>query len=130
MKSAVAKAVTAALRAVHALAYVDCIYQRRGSSGAWQKIPLRAVRSDVDLETVAGDVATTTRRATLWRVLAADLIFGGQMSKPQEGDRIEVLVGASREVFEAQPIFADSCYEVTDPDGQGYRVQTRLIDSL
>ncbi len=122
MGSPTSRAVAAALRAAHALAYVDALYKRGSLS-----CPIRPIRSDVDLEILDGDGAGSARTVTLWRIKAEELVLGGQRTTPREGDRIEHQAGPVREVYEAKTMTGDDCYELTDPDGQGFKVTTQLI---
>jgi len=123
MPNPVEAAVRRTLRAARRVAWLEVVYW----SGT-HAIPLRAIKSEADVELAHGDGSVTSTRVTDWRILAEDLVKNGQRFRPSSGERIEVMAGSTCEVYEVMPVTGDECYQPTDPYGTAFKVHTKLVD--
>lgn len=102
---------------------VPVIYRR----GASQALALDAKPTVVKVELADASGAKIESQRTDWIIEATDLIFGGVLSAPQEGDQIEVSErdGVTR-TYEAMPHGTDSHFTIL-MDRAGFIVHTKLV---
>ena len=124
MPSHMERAIARAHRVVQSVAWVDVTYVRPSDPAA--RITLRAVKTEADVESLDADGAVTVSRVTAWRILAEDLVAGGERIRPRRGDRIEWLTAGKRRVYEAMPV-GDECYQPADPYEHAWKITTRLV---
>ena len=120
--SATTTAIRAALRAAHRVAETEATYTQDGET-----VPITPIKSTADLDVLAAEGADIVAKVTIWRVPAAQLKFKGQLAPPKEGDRIEYQTPTQVEVYEAQCLTGDACYEPCDPERTEYKITTRLV---
>ena len=116
------RAIARAHRAVRQMAYLDVIYVTTED----QRISLRAVKTEADIEILEQDGSTTVDRATNWRIHAEDLIIGGRQIRPSIGDKIEWETDSGKRVYTIMPVGGEDCYEEADPYGLVYKLYSKL----
>jgi hypothetical protein len=72
-----------------------------------------------------GTAETVERRDYIVR--AADLVFGGAVTLPENGDRISETVGTQVQEYEVVETGQEPHYRKVDPDGTALRVHTALV---
>jgi hypothetical protein len=72
--------------------------------------------------------AVVHTKAMDFLISAADLVLGGQKTRPKAGDRIRVTFGAEVHVFEVMDLAGTGHYRPCDPHDRTLRVHTKRID--
>lgn len=116
------RAIAGALRTARESAGIDVIVVA-GS----HRIPVKAIRSDSDVDEVRGDGTVVAAKTVDWVIQAADLVVNGRPARPQRGFQIEQLVGDKTKTFEMMPADGgDSCYEPVGPQETAFRIHTKF----
>lgn len=68
---------------------------------------------------------TTSHEQWDFVITAADLILGGVVVKPSEGDSFRVTVAGQVKVYEVLPIAGEECFRPCDPAGVQLRIHTK-----
>lgn len=118
-----ATAIAGAFTTLQSMGGVTVTCRRGGDTAS-----LTAVKSVHPVELDGGDGTTVAAERTDWLIEAADYVFGGQATEPQDGDRIEQVIGSETHVYEAMPLGTEACYRRTDSHGQAFRVHTKLVE--
>jgi len=72
--------------------------------------------------------ATVQAKATDFIVSAEALVLGGQVAKPQPGDRIRVTSGEKVLVFEVMDLGGAGHCRPADPYGKAWRIHAKQVD--
>jgi hypothetical protein len=115
-------AVRAALATAKRLCWVDVIYVVGDD-----RIQLRAVKTEQDVEQIQGDGTAIVARVTDWRILREDLVADGAELRPARGHRIEYWLGSLKQTYEVQPGAGEREYLPGDPWEMSWKVRTKLI---
>jgi len=97
------------------------------SSGA-DSVELAATLGSTTYEVTDDAGATVQTKATDFIVSADALVLGGEMVKPQPGDRIEVPAGDKVLVFEVMDLGGAGHYRPADPFGKAWRIHAKQVD--
>jgi len=88
---------------------------------------INVVASDVTIEAIE-EGTTVVAEATRFRVLAEDLVFGGQRVRPEPGDQISLWRGGSWQTYEVMSIGTQSYYAPADSAGTAWWIYGKLIE--
>jgi len=91
------------------------------------RIPLKAIRSDAEVEEVRADGTVVASKTVDWIVQAEDLVVHGDRVRPQRGYQVEQVVGGKTKIFAMMPAGGDECYEPVGPDETAFRIHTKLV---
>jgi hypothetical protein len=99
----------------------EVVYQREA-----QQVTVRAIigRKDFEVETAEGKLYVRANDFLIHRV---DLVFGGQATLPERGDRILVDFGQGTETFEVLPGDGTQPWEFSDPFETLLRIHTQKV---
>lgn len=99
------------------------ITYRRGSDS----VALTAAKTSVAQEVMTADGGVIDARRYDWIIQADELILGGAVAEPAEGDLIDQVIGLATYRYEVMPVGTESHYRAVDPSATAWRVHTKLI---
>ena len=115
------RAVARAHKAVRRLAALDVVYVDGET-----EIPLKATKTESNVEVIESDGSAVIARSSDWRVHAEKLVAGEERIRPRPGAEIHATVAGRACVYEVMPVGGDSCYEEADPYGRVFRIHSKL----
>ena len=98
------------------------------SRGA-ESVELSATLGSTIYEVMDESGATVQARATDVLISGDALVFGGQVTMPEPGDRIRVTRGEQVLVFEVMDLGGTGHYRPCDPHGRVLRVHAKHMDT-
>jgi len=124
MTSPFTNAIGHALDTVRGVAGVQVTYHRGEDSVTIQQ----AVRGSSQYEADDGRGLVTEVQVEDFLIPAAGLVLGGLATEPEDGDRIEQVVGAKRLTYEVMaPSSAETAWRYSDTTRTTLRIHTKLI---
>ena len=124
MTNVLAKASEWLTRMRKAHAATPVVY-RRGEDA----IQIDVQKVSVNVELRRGDGVVIEAQRMDWVIAVEDLVFGGQQSKPAEGDRIEQQIGSTTHTYEVMPLGTDSHCRPIGPYGNAWRIHSKLVNT-
>lgn len=123
MPSAFERALQLSHKVEKRLAYVDVVYARPGQP----RLPMRLVLAESRVE--SADFAENVKvvvRVRDYIITAAELVLGGELTKPEAGDQILEVVGDETFVQELKPLAGSgNVWDWHGPIKDAYRVHTK-----
>jgi hypothetical protein len=110
---------------------VSTVKSVAGSSVTYRRgvntVSLTAVKSVVRVVLDGDDGTSVEADRVDWLIAAADLVLAGSQTEPVEGDQVDETVGSSTYTYELMPLGTDACFRRMDPQGQGLRAHSKLV---